>query len=225
MSRTSVALGHAVVRASVSARPPCPTAAGTPGSETRPREELAEDGTEARSVTQALCRRRPADSMVVLPAGRRAATAETDEAGMTKETSIFTSTPSSPSSAGRESDEPTLEERETASWMLAPSAATQSEAVLWRLAAQAEEVIGVVRVATTSAAGEGEAGGGGAGGGGAGGGGAGGGGAGGDGGGGDGGGDGGGGDGGGAGGGEGDGGSDGCGVNGGIKGDWGEGLV
>ena len=75
--------------------------------------------------------------------------------------SILRSTPLSPMSAGRESDELTLEKRKTASWMLVLSAAAQSEVVLWRLAAQAEEVIGVVRVATTSAAGEGEAGGGG----------------------------------------------------------------
>ena len=80
---------------------------------------MAEDGTEATNVTQALCRRRPAESMVVLPAGRRATTAERDEAGMMKSSSIFTSTPSSPMSTGRESDKPTLEKRETASWMLA----------------------------------------------------------------------------------------------------------
>jgi len=73
---------------------------------------------------------------------------------------IITSTPSSLRSAGRESDEPTLEKLETASWMLVLSADAQSEVMLWRLAAQAEEVIRFERVTTTSAAGGGEAGGG-----------------------------------------------------------------
>lgn len=162
MSRTSVASGHAAASAAVSAIPLCPTAMGMAGSETRARKEAAEGGTEALNVVQALCRRRLADSVMVLPTGRMSMISSRAEAGTFKARSIFTLTPSSPRLAGPGSDELTLEKRATASWMPVLSAAAQAELVLWKLAAQAEEVIGVECVAMTSADdGGGEAGGGG----------------------------------------------------------------